>query len=181
MTLGEILVSVLIFALVSTGLMTGVVVSNNQLSKEVRISEANEPYTTLSSLLTNELRYTKQIKLNNGKVDSFFSVTYAIQDNLASLIVLDDDSAVITNNDFGELAIGSYTNYNRLVGSATYGEFDLGARASITYLNGVFTVQLDIGVKYTNDDPIISESLDVRAMNLKVDDITSLTSKIVYH
>lgn len=166
LSLGEILVSVAIVALVSIGMLTGVILSNNQLTKQMRLSQANELYTTLSSLISNELRYTKEVDLkgNTNTVDTFFSVTYALKEYKTGFVSLDEEGQ--ESNGYGDVALGSDNEYNRIIGSAAYGQYDLGAKVdSFTYDSEkeMFTVTLDIGVK--NGDSILKETFHVRAIN----------------
>lgn len=174
-TLSEVLVAVLIMVLASIGMVTAVVLSNNQLTKQTRLSEANELYTTLSSLITNELRYTGEISLENGsyKVSSFYSSTYAQKNTTVnpSLVLVDEEGNIIeddiNSNVYGYLALGSEKPYKLLVGVSTYGSYDLGANAKIQYNQSLnlFTVTLKIGVITTDDDPLLTYTFNVRPMN----------------
>lgn len=168
MSLGEILVAVIMVVLVSISLVTGVILANNQLTKQMRLAEANELYTTLSSLLTNELRYTRTVNLKGSSdtVDSFYSVTYAIKDDLVSIVNLDEDGTVINNDEYGQLALGIDSEFNRLVGSKAYGDYKLGARVNELKYDAdskLFTVKLDIGV--IDGDSVINREFNVRAIN----------------
>lgn len=174
-TLSEVLVAVLIMVLASIGMVTAVVLSNNQLTKQTRLSEANELYTTLSSLITNELRYTGEISLENGsnKVSSFYSSTYAQKNTTVnpSLVLVDKEGNIIeddiNSNVYGYLGLGSEKPYKLLVGVSTYGSYDLGANATIQYNQNLnlFTVTLKIGVITTGDDPLLTYTFNVRPMN----------------
>lgn len=168
-TLSEVLVAVLIMVLASIGMVTAVVLSNNQLTKQTRLSEANELYTTLSSLITNELRYTGEISLENGNnyVSSFYSSTYAQKNTTVNpSLVLVDEEGNIVSNDYGYLALGSEKPYKLLVGVSTYGSYDLGANAKIQYNQSLnlFTVTLKIGV-ITTKEQLLSYTFNVRPMN----------------
>lgn len=163
-TMIELLVSTLIVVLVSIGLAAGVALANRQFIKMNRYSEAQELYSTLNTLLTNELRYTNSVVIKNGNVDSFFSVTYALKNERTSLVVLDEDGNE-TLLDYGQLALGNNGQYNRLVGSASYTSYNLGAKAVVTYDadKKLFTVDLDIGE--VGGDSIVRDTFNVRAMN----------------
>lgn len=167
-TLSEVLVAVLIMVLASIGMVTAVVLSNNQLTKQTRLSEANELYTTLSSLITNELRYTNEISFGNGNyVSSFYSSTYAQKNTTVNpSLVLVDEEGNIVSNDYGYLALGSEKPYKLLVGVSTYGSYDLGANATIQYNQNLnlFTVTLKIGV-ITTKEQLLSYTFNVRPMN----------------
>lgn len=167
-TLSEVLVAVLIMVLASIGMVTAVVLSNNQLTKQTRLSEANELYTTLSSLITNELRYTGEISLENGNnyVSSFYSSTYAQKNKENSSLEKVDEEGNIVSNDYGYLALGSEKPYKLLVGVSTYGSYDLGANATIQYNQNLnlFTVTLKIGV-ITTKEQLLTYTFNVRPMN----------------
>lgn len=165
MSLGEMLVAVLLVLLVSAGLVAGVALSQRRFVSSLRQSEAQELYSSLSSLISNELRYTTNVYYVNGSSDevvSFYSVTYAIKEDLTKLVALDSDGN--ETEDYGELALGVSGNYHRLLGSASYSN-DLGAKANVTYdeEKKLFTVTLDVGVK--NGNSILSQTFQVRALN----------------
>ncbi len=165
MTLTEVLCATLLVGLVSLCLATGVTLASKQFTSSIRLSEAQELYATLESLLSNELRYTNEVRLTDtNKVDTFFSVTYALKEAKTKLYALDQAGNV--TNDYGELALGDEESksYNRLLGNASYTN-KLGAKATITYNQEkqLFTVNLDIGV--VGGDSVVQKSFDVRAMN----------------
>lgn len=165
MSLTETLCAVALVALVSLLLATGVSLANKQYKTSIRLSESQELYVTLESLLTNELRYTNSLSLKNGnEVDTFYSVTYALKNADTRLYVLDSDGKVTSG--YGQLAMGDEESesYNRLLGNASYTN-NLGAKAKIYYdsTKSLFTVQLDVGI--IDGESIINKSFDVRAMN----------------
>lgn len=173
-TLTEMLCVVILLGLVSVGMVTGIDTGSRQFKKSVRISEATTLYTTLQTLLSNELRFTNldtlQIDASNH-VETFYSITYAIRENPTGLFVLDSNQEKadipLTNNEYGQLAIGDGTTFNRLLGKSSY-THNLGAKASITYnsTGQYFTVDLDIGIVGTNDS-IVHKSFDVRNLEGK--------------
>lgn len=165
MSIGELLVATIIMLLVSVGLVTGVTLSSKQFVQSLRQSEAEELYSTLSTLITNELRYTNSLTLkNNNEVDTLFSVTYALKSKKTSLVTLDENGDELSYG-YGQLAFGNDGEYNRLVGSASYTSYNLGANAKIAYDKdkNLFTVNLDIGI--IDGDSIVSHSFDVRSIN----------------
>lgn len=169
MTLTEVLAATLIMLLVSLGLTTGVALANRQFVTSIRESEAQELYSTLSSLITNELRFTNTIYVSNNdninqNVKGFLSYTYATNSGTNLMAVLNDDGILITDDSYGELAIGNNGTYNRLLGSASYPN-NLGAKWSIIYNSSkkYFTVTLDIGIIGGNS--IYESSFDVLPLN----------------
>ncbi len=181
-TLTEMLCTVLLLGLVSAGLVNGVVVGTRQYKRSMRISAAQQLYTSLESLLTNELKYSKNVDIDTSKVstdgdyavNSFFSVTYAIEDDPTNLYVLKSDSdenKIASKNEYGQLAIGTGTKFNRMLGKMSYTD-GLGAKATIKYhpttddkKSGYFVVNLAIGA---NDDTeaYIDNTFTVRALSI---------------
>lgn len=163
-TLIELLASIIIISLVSGGLVAGVILSNNQYKDSIRQSEASELYNTISSLLTNELKYTNQIQLDsNDNVIAFKSISYQVDSSPLCQIDVVYSSGYPTKRKYGYIALGDNTRKNLLVGESTYPN-DLGAKLSITYdstLN-MFKVNLDIGY---DDKSIIQHPFDVRCLN----------------
>ena len=151
----ELLAAILILSLVTGGLVTGVILSSNQYKESIRQSEASQLYNTISSLLTNELRFTNKISYKEGttnEVEAIKSVSYQIDEsNLCKIYVL-YESGYDAGDNYGRIALATYTN-------------DLGAKIhSITYdrTQKLFTVDLDIGY---NDKSIIRNEFNVRALN----------------
>lgn len=171
MTLTELLAATLIMLLVTVGLTTGIALSNKEFVASIRQSEAQELFSTLQSLINNELRYTNQVSYDdNGDVTSFFSVTYALKENPTySFVILksnDEGDDEETTINYGELAIGNNGTYKRLIGDGNY-PYNLGAMIKTFKYdadNKLFTVELDIG---TDDGgSIISKTFNVRAINM---------------
>lgn len=171
-SLVELLAAILILSLVSGGLVTGIILSSNQYKNSMRQSEANELYNTISSLLTNELRFTNKIRYKTGtnEVEAFKSVSYQIDDeNLCNIYVLNDEGYLTIK--YGHIALGEINknNVNYLIGAAAYTN-GLGAKIhGIKYdtTEKLFTVDLDIGY---NDKSIIRNIFNVRALNTVIVD-----------
>lgn len=171
MTLSEMLVATIIMLLVSVGLSTGVALANKEFISSIKQSEAQELYSTLSTIISNELRYTSEIYSSDNKtqdeitVSGFYSMTYSPSDKNTNpyLLILTKDGST-TSSDFGQLAIGQGTNYNRVLNSASYPN-NLGVRITVKYnqTKALFTVYLDVGT--IGGDAIISnEPFSVRAL-----------------
>lgn len=161
----ELLAAILILSLVSGGLVTGIILSNNQYKDSIRQSEASDLYNTISSLLTNELKYTNQVELDEtNKVIAFKSISYQIDESILCEIYTLYESGFNAEGHYGRIAFGDKDNKNYLLGNAAYTS-DLGAKVSVYYndTNKVFTVNLDIGYK---DKSIINQEFNVRALNM---------------
>lgn len=166
-TLTEMLCTVLLVALASIALVSGVSVANRQFQTSIRISKAQQLSTTLETLLANELKYTNEIVVENGQVKKFYSVTYAISTDLTELVILDgNQNKVIENNQkYGELALGDASQYHRILSHANY-EKQLGVKIkSLTYdeTNKVFSIQMDIGTDALGS--LTQETFKVRSLN----------------
>lgn len=161
MTFSELLVATLIMLLVSAALVTGVALANKQFVSSIRYSEADELYSSLSSLISNELRFTDEIKTSNGKVVAFYPTTYSLSTNTPYIVSLDDDKQ--ETQGYGQLAFGSNGSYNLILSSANY-SYNMGAKINIEYIkNGnYFIVDLDIGADNTS---LIDKEFTVRALN----------------
>lgn len=170
MTLTELLAATLIMLLVSMGVATGVALSNKEFTYSIKNSEAQELFSTLQTILSNELRYTSNVQYDtNGNVTYFFTNTYALTKKATYLVVIttdDDGNETETTTEYGEVAFGSDGTYNRVIGSGNY-SYGLGAKINkLTYdvTSKVFTVELAIG---TNDNgSIIDKTFNVRALNM---------------
>ncbi len=162
----ELLAAIVVLSLVSGGLVTGVILSSNQYKESIRQSEASQLYNTISSLLTNELRFTNKISYKEGttnEVEAIKSVSYQIDEsNLCKIYVL-YESGYPAGNDYGRIAFGNNDKKNYLLGNAAYTN-GLGAKLNITYndTNNMFTVYLDIGY---DTKSVIHQIFNVRALN----------------
>jgi prepilin-type N-terminal cleavage/methylation domain-containing protein len=163
-TLVEMLCSVLLIGLISAGLARGVSLAFYQYKRSVRHSSSYQLFTTLQTIISNELKYTNKVTLDeNNNVKEFYSVTYALKDNTTSLYILDKDENV--TDGYGEVAFGDGKDYNYLLSSKSYSD-SLGAKCNITYdeNSGIFTVELKIGVN-DEDNPYIEQTFSVRSID----------------
>ncbi len=167
-TLTEMLCTVLLVALASIALVSGVSVANRQFQTSIRISQAQQLSTTLETLLANELKYTNEIVVENGQVKKFYSVTYAISTDLTELVILDGNQNIVVienNQKYGELALGDDSQYHRILSHANYDK-QLGVKIqSLTFdeTNKVFSIQMDIGTDALGS--LTQETFKVRSLN----------------
>ncbi len=166
-TLTEMLCTVLLVALASSALVSGVSVANRQFQTSIRISQAQQLSTTLETLLANELKYTNEIVVENGQVKKFYSVTYAISTDLTELVILDGNQNIVIENNqkYGELALGDDSQYHRILSHANYDK-QLGVKIqSLTFdeTNKVFSIQMDIGTDALGS--LTQETFKVRSLN----------------
>lgn len=176
-TLAEMLVTVILVGLASAGLVSGVSMGTRQYNRSIRISESQQLYTTIESILNNELRFTNRITLANGKVDTFYSQTYALEESATRLYILDGDvdgDKIVAGDKYGQIAIGNGVSFNRILGKKSYAD-GLGAKATISYNQdqNYFSVDLSIGVN-GDSNPYIEKSFTVRALeNIQIEGVAS--------
>ena len=154
MSLVELLCALLILMLVSTGLVTGVQLGVNQYAKSMRSSESKILYSTLSSIISNELRYSTDITVDaSGNLVDFQAVSYGQRTYKDSTLTRSFRS--MTDEDtytagYGKLYYGTANDADtkdNLLGAASYTYGLTAMVSSIVYdsENAMFTVQLDIG------------------------------------
>lgn len=146
MTLLELLCAILILLLV-TGVMTALIsMGVEQYNKSMRNSQSQVLYSTLMTVISDELTYSTQIKTDDlGNVRQFLSKSYGIRGNLSTIMT--DKSGL---NGYGKIIFGNCDNpeeYLHILGKGSYPN-GLTARVdSLTYYNdsSTFTVKLSIG------------------------------------
>lgn len=148
MSLLEMLCAIMILLLLTGGMTTAVSLAVRQYQRSMRESEAQVLYSTLKTMLSNELAYTTQIKVDTleaGNVEQFQSQNYVIKGNLSTLMT--DETG---KNGYGQILLGNSadtTETMKVLGKAAYTDGLLAKVTSITYSNVThcFTVHLSIG------------------------------------
>lgn len=107
-TLVELLFSILILMLSTTIIIQCFNLGLGNVVKETRSSEAQLLCSALTSSLQNELTYARDIKITDGKLDTYFSSSRR----------MGTDSKLIIDN--GEIKIRSGTDIYPLVAGANY-------------------------------------------------------------
>lgn len=164
-SLVEVLAAIIILLLVTSGIVTGVILSKRQYKNSIIQSEASELYNSLSSLINNELKFTNEIKIDeNNNVTSFYSVSYATKSALTGFDTIDKNNK--STNGYGQIILRSTSDESdikRLLSLGAYTDELGGKIESIKYIDGIFEVTLSIG---TSDNTIISNTFDVRPLNM---------------
>ncbi|MBQ7161888.1 MAG: hypothetical protein IJR90_09295 [Clostridia bacterium] len=163
-TLGETMAATVILLLLSGAMATGVALATSQFGKSMVRSESKVLYSTLQNVVKNELANTKTVVLGSSNADGsyqvtqFFSQNYAAHDSLSHFVILPEGS------EYGELALGSDTETNKLLSSSAY-TYGLGASVEVGYFRtaGYFRVNLTIWSQ--DGDRLISEPFDVIPLN----------------
>ena len=163
MTLVELLSALIILLLVSGGMAAAVSLGSQQYQKSMRDAEAMVLYSTLMTVLSNELMYSTDIHVDaQGTVQRFMSQNYVIKGNLSTLMTDDADG-----NGYGKVLLGNSENtdeYMSVLGKASYTR---GLSAKVTkfqYHNSehYFIVELSIGYQGA---PYYTKEFHVRSIN----------------
>lgn len=181
-TIGEMMVATILLLLVSATAALGVGFSTRHYNESKIRSESQMLCATLADIIRTELSNTRTISLKNGNgtvydLDSFFSSSYPFNHDDGQTyfhsVSVDLDSAEDPFTDvgsgYGELVLGKEVGGklvgSLLLGSASYTEYDLGARVeSIKYdtANKVFHVEMSVG---KDKETLVSRSFDVLPLN----------------
>ena len=147
-TLVEMLCTIVIILLISALVVTGVQLGVRSYHRSVSDSEAQVLCSTLTTAISDELRYAGTVHLTGGTRFSFFSQRYG------------DDAAFTVNSDGQVLLSG-----NKLIPSKAYA-YGARARLAIEYdpREGRFTVTLSI---YDREDSheLTNNSFEVKLLN----------------
>jgi len=163
MTLVELLSALIILSLVTGGMAAAVSLGSQQYQKSMRDAEAMVLYSTLMTVLSNELTYSTDIHVDaQGTVQRFMSQNYVIKGNLSTLMTDDSDG-----NGYGKVLLGNSENtdeYMSVLGKASYTR---GLSAKVTefkYNNAdhYFSVTLSIGHQ---GQPYYTNEFHVRSVN----------------
>lgn len=127
-TLAEALVTVMLVAVVTAAMSTGIAFASREMTRSMELSEAVVLQSTLKNVITNELSVTSEATVADGEqVDGthalvdFFSVNYGDAEGASSFAVVDDaGNASAAANGSGQLAIVSGTKVKKLISGASY-------------------------------------------------------------
>lgn len=134
LTLTEVLVAVLIFALLSVVIVYGTTAALHIYRKGVMASEARTLTATLTQSLSNELRYAQNIRVTDD------AVTFDSREFGADVTIKSED---------GRVRIVSNSGVYDLLGSKAYTN-GLQAEVNVTYTDGLFTIDLTVFNAYVN-------------------------------
>ena len=148
-TLFEALAALLILLLVSAGMANGIRFGIEQYYKAMKASQAKVLCSTLSSVLSNDLRFTTYVAEKDGTLE-YLSPGYSPEEEAhrgeySTIWCLDDDGN--PTDGLGQIAIGtvSGSELHKVLGGAAYPE-ELRARVTLfTYADDYFTVTLEVG------------------------------------
>ncbi|MBQ9545152.1 MAG: hypothetical protein IJV00_08500 [Clostridia bacterium] len=164
-SLAEMLIATLLLVLVSGAMVTGVLFASTSFSKSMMRSESKVLYSTLQNVIKNELANTKTVVLGEAKTDGSRRVDKFFSQNYASTLDLSSFRVIPSGREYGELALGSETEVNRLLSSSAY-TYGLGAKVEVSYFESAperFRVVLTICS--TDGTELISEPFDVVPLN----------------
>ena len=145
-TLVEVLFSVMILMLSTSIMIQCFALGMGHIVRETRASEAQLLCSSLTSSLQNELTYARDLKVTDGKLDTYFSSSRGM--GAGCSIVIDNGEVKITNatTEYPLVSSANYKAANR-VGVSSGNEYFLQASFkdnAITWdsTNGVFVVTL---------------------------------------
>ncbi|MCR5453328.1 MAG: hypothetical protein K6F00_11950 [Lachnospiraceae bacterium] len=185
MSLAETLLAMLIILIVTGTVTNSIKLAVNNYNRSMIRSEAKILYSTLSSIITNELDNTGTITLGDSSdgyydVIGFFSKTYALdysqtgtldeRDKLSRFysVSVDNNGNITGEIPYGQLMLGIKKDgkiiANSLIGTASYTTYDLGAKVSVAYskTRNTFRVNLEVS---DHKDYTLSHSFDVIPLN----------------
>ena len=164
-SLTEALLATLLVAILSLGIATGVSFAGRQYRNAMIRAEKKVLCSTLTEIITGELRNTPEIWLTSGgKFDSFYSRGFAQEGSEQSRfygVRLDEDMNIASaaTDAYGQLLIGYENNEGEVVGSlllssASYTTYHLTAKVEIDYddLDNCFHVELSIRLPDGEED-----------------------------
>ena len=164
LTLGETMLAMLILILLSGAMATGIMFASDHFSKSMIRSESKVLYSTLENVIKNELANTKTVELGAARADGsreltrFFSQNYAAHDALSSFMVFPEGRA------YGELALGSELEVNKLLSSSAY-TYGLGASVDVSYFTSPEHFRVNLTIYNKDGISLISEPFDVVPLN----------------
>ena len=151
-TLTEMLCTVLIVLLLTALLVVGIRFAGKTYTESMRLSEAQELCSTLTSVISDKLRFCGSVVSNeNGDVDRIF-----IQD----VGSVEGEGAAFRLNDKQQIMLGD----SELLSAAAYPRGLQVRQISLRYDDaaGIFTVTLQVG---TADSTLAETSFEVRRLN----------------
>ncbi len=194
-SMSEALIVVLIIALISAGMVSGVSLASNHFEESLAKSDSKELYSTLMTIISNELRYTKTVEYDEDagydeegyyKVDYIFSQTYALESGLTELCPVEINAGTLKRAESvegepnGYLAFGrdvSLGGDDRFVGKLLLSDksypYRMKARASIKFhpadpddaLMKKGCFKVNLTIVDSGGHDIISNSFDVIPVN----------------
>lgn len=162
-TLAELLCTVLVFSFASAAMVSGIRFASQKYTELMRESSARVLYSTLYSVMSNELRFTSAVELSgpaskaDRPVESFYSVSY---NGKTSTGFQQLDPQGDETSGFGYIAICGTS----LLGKGAYTRGLLARVDELTYntKEEFFTVTLTIG---EGQEQILSQTFHVRNLN----------------
>lgn len=162
-TLGEMLVTVLILLLATSGMVTTIALASGQFNSSVRESEAQILCSTLKTIISDELCYTTEIHTDSsGNVTSYQSQNY-VQEKALGTLTTDGRGS----NGYGLIAVGSAENADDIaviLGKGSYTRGMLAKVTSFSYDSSKFLFTVTISIAY-GDTEITTETFQVRNVN----------------
>ena len=169
-SLTEALCAVLILLLVSGGMVSGIQLASKSYRESIIISESKELCSTLTSIISYELRYASNVTVSaGGDVESFFSQSYANKNTLCTFASVDSEGRIA---EYGELMLGEKDS-SPFAGMSllSHAAYTNGMRAKVNVKQNTdattdttyFTVELKIVDRNRNE--LVTSIFDVVQLN----------------
>lgn len=149
LSLTELLASIVVMLLVAAIMVVGVRLGTKAYVKSVSMSEAQILCSTLSTIVSDELRYAGTITVDGDGTVRFFSSNYGKADNVGLSFGSDEEGHVTLGN-------------NRILSSRAY-PYGLKASVDLTYDNAKFSST--IRIYSASDNELAVNSFDVKPIN----------------
>lgn len=150
-SIAEALCAIIILLLATSGIVAGVQYASQEYKRSMDNSESKVLYSTLETVISNELRNTRTVYLGSeitedespykgfNKVNSIFSDTYAREElaNGCDFFVPAEeietgDNFTVSGINFGKIYVGNEEYPRKLISSKSYGN-NLGAHVDMYY------------------------------------------------
>lgn len=127
-TLTEALVTMLLVAVVTAAMSTGIAFAARQMTSSLELSEGVVLQSTLKNVVANELAVTSDATVANAPgsdglyaLTNFFSVNYGDVEAASQFVVIDQSgNQKASSAGFGQLAIASGSKVKKLISQASY-------------------------------------------------------------
>lgn len=146
-SLSETMLALLIVALLSMSIATGVAFGARQYRRAMARSEARILCSSLAGIIQEELRNTTGVQTDGDDLEFFQSTHYQSGTELSSLVVIVEEDGEEKEQDEGYVAVKTGDEYFLLLGEAAYsGANDLKAKLDSVKCN-TYEKEIDDGSK----------------------------------
>ncbi len=154
MSIVELLSAIIVMLLVTVVLVTGVKLGVKAYTKSVSMSEAQVLCSTLTTIVSDDLRYAGTVYPNNKAADGV---------DVLKLFVQGKGEGYYTQNDDGQVVFHRDTEGDaKLLGKGSY-PYGLKANVTVTVENDTFTAVVEVTSK--TDNVLSQNTFEVKPIN----------------